>query len=584
MRVSGFVVVAAACLHAALWVGMREQTSAPDHPGPLTSVSYAPYHGSTHPDKGNRPTAAQIRSDLRLLAPQTRALRTYSSTEGGDLVPGIASEFGLKVTVGAWLDHDSKRNERELRAAVDLARKHRNVNAVVVANEAVYRGETLYVGNEPQDVAELARIKAIRNEDERRKQLESFNVARLVKIIQRVKREVQVPVTTGEIWSVWRDHPELVSAVDFIAVHILPYWEGQYAGKAVEEAINGYNELRQRYPGKRIVIAEFGWPSAGYNRRNAVPGRLQQAEVLRDFVVRADAMGIDYNIVEATDQPWKVFEGSVGPYWGIWDSSRRAKFAWTGPILDADHWKNAGIAVALGFLLSLPLLAMAGATLGQAGLLALAAHAVGGWFATVFAYWTGHYFVPGAAFALGAGILLLIPLILIALSRIDEIAAIVFGRPQRKSLAEAAVLPAYTPKVSIHIPAYREPPEMLKQTLDALAGLDYPNWEAVVVINNTPDPAFWMPVEEHCRALGERFKFINAEKVEGFKAGALRLALTHTDPDAQVIGVIDADYAVHPDWLKDLVPHFANPRVGLVQAPQDHRDGGRSLMHHAMNG
>jgi hypothetical protein len=106
----------------------------------------------------------------------------------------------------------------------------------------------------------------------------------------------------------------------------------------------------------------------------------------------------------------------------------------------------------------------------------------------------------------------------------------------------------------------------------------------VVVINNTPDPAHWRPIEEHCRALGERFKFLNAENVQGFKAGALRLALNHTAPDAEIIGVIDADYVVHSDWLKDLVPAFADPTVGLIQAPQDHRDGERSVMHHAMNG
>ena len=70
------------------------------------------------------------------------------------------------------------------------------------------------------------------------------------------------------------------------------------------------------------------------------------------------------------------------------------------------------------------------------------------------------------------------------------------------------------PKVSIHIPAYFEPVEMLKQTLDAVSRLDYPNFECVCIINNTPDPEFWQPIQDHCRALGERFKFINAEKVK----------------------------------------------------------------------
>jgi len=96
--------------------------------------------------------------------------------------------------------------------------------------------------------------------------------------------------------------------------------------------------LRQAYPGKRIVIAEFGWPSAGYNLKNAEPGRIEQAVVLRDFVSRAEAFGIDYNIVEAIDQPWKIFEGGVGPYWGLFDAARHPKFSWTGSITNPDHW------------------------------------------------------------------------------------------------------------------------------------------------------------------------------------------------------------------------------------------------------
>ena len=125
---------------------------------------------------------------------------------------------------------------------------------------------------------------------------------------------------------------------------------------------------------------------------------------------------------------------------------------------------------------------------------------------------------------------------------------------------------------------------MLMATLDAVARLAYPNFECIVVINNTPDPAIWQPVEAHCRALGERFKFVNAPVLEGYKAGALRLALAHASADADIIGIIDSDYAVSPDWLRDLVPVFVDPKVGIVQAPQDHRDGGRSPLHQVMNG
>ncbi|HET9688853.1 MAG TPA: glycosyltransferase, partial [Pseudolabrys sp.] len=509
--------------------------------------------GSAHPDSGAKARAAQIRADLKLLAPLARSVRTYSSTGGVELVPGIATEFGLRVTAGAWVDKNQDRNDREIRSVIELTKRHSNINGIIVGNETIFRGEQ--------------------------------KVPDLIQMIQRVKRATNVPVTTGEIWHVWIEHPELVSAVDYIAAHILPYWEGFSETQAVDQAVLIYDKLRKAYPGKRIVIAEFGWPSAGYNLKNANPGRIDQAVVLRDFVTRAEAYGIDYNIVEAIDQPWKIFEGGVGPYWGVFDAARNPKFDWAGSITDPNHWRLAAIALLVSVLLSLPLLAMSTITVWQAAMLAGAANVVGAWFAAVFGFWNGHYFVPGAAFALALGVILLIPLIVIALARIEEIASVAFGRKPLRLIASPALAPeSPAPKVSIHIPAHNEPPEMLMQTLDAVARLDYPNYECIIVINNTPDPTLWLPIEEHCRTLGERFKFVRADNLAGFKAGALRLALVHTAADAEVLGILDADYVVHQDWLKDLMPLFGDPTVGLVQAPQDHRDGVRSIMHHAMNG
>jgi exo-beta-1,3-glucanase (GH17 family)/cellulose synthase/poly-beta-1,6-N-acetylglucosamine synthase-like glycosyltransferase len=557
MRAVVAVLVLVTAAHAALWGLLRDKQQAPDFHGILPSVSYAPFEGTAHPDVDNIPTVEKIRDDLKKLSTITRAIRLYSSTGGVELVPPIAAEFGLKVTVGAWIDKNNERNEREIDAAINLARHNSNVIGVVVGNETIYRGEQ--------------------------------KVDDLIELIKRVKKSVNVPVTTGEIWNIWRDYPQLAYSVVFIAAHVLPYWENFTDKQAVDQAVAMFQLLRDQFPGKRIVIAEFGWPSAGYNLRNAVPGAFAQATVLRNFVNRAEAIGMDYNIVEAIDQPWKFFEGGVGPYWGILNAAREPKFSWTGPIVNPDYWKLATIALLVGILMSLPILRLAQPTVMQSMLLSAAANGVGAWAATVFAYWAGHYFVFGSAFALTLGLFLLVPLVLIAMARIEEIAAIAFGRkPRRLLIKGATVLPATEaasfPKVSIHVPAYFEPPDMLKQTLDAVSRLDYPNFECVVIINNTPDPAFWQPIQDHCRALGERFKFINAEKVEGFKAGALRIAMERTAADAEIIGVIDADYVVEPDWLKDLVPTFADPRVWLVQAPQDHRDGDRSLMHYLMNG
>ena len=585
MRIVVAVVALVTCVHAGMWSLLHRQYSSPDFNGQFASVSYSPYTRWQHPDNGDRPTADQIRSDLRLLSSYSRAVRTYSSTGGQELIPGIAAELGLKVTVGIWLTGTSEerspgvrrdprdieraqqRNEREIQSAIALARRYSNVNAIVVGNETLLRND--------------------------------MSADELISIIQRVKRASPVPVTTGETWDVWlgqdsdpskvekkvQDAIKLASAVDFLAVHILPYWDKQPLSQAVDHTISTFDRIRGAHPGKRIVIAEFGWPSGGYNYERAVPGRVEQALVIREFLSRAEAYGIDYNIIEAVDQPFKTFEGGVGAYWGVFDAARNLKFSLTGPVSDPDHWKVAGLALLLGLLFSLTILTKPQATFGEAFTLAVATNMVGAWTAVVFAFWNGHYFVPGAAFALGFGILLLIPLVLIALARIEELAAIAFGRgPRRLIAAPAPTNDGVAPKVSIHIPAHKEPPEMLKLTLDAVARLEYPNFECVVVINNTPDQAYWQPIEEHCRTLGDRFKFLNVNNLEGYKAGALRLALAHTADDAEIIGVIDADYVVRPEWLKDLVPYFADQKVGMIQSPQDHRDGDRSIMHNAMNG
>ncbi len=152
---------------------------------------------------------------------------------------------------------------------------------------------------------------------------------------------------------------------------------------------------------------------------------------------------------------------------------------------------------------------------------------VGAWFAAIVAFWKGHYFVPGAAFALGLGIVLLVPLVAIALSRMEEIAAIAFGRPPRRLANAPPLVPAASMRRrsrSMCRPAASRRTCSTPRSMP-WRGIDYPNLECVVVINNTPDPALWRPVEDHCRALGERFKFVRVDNLTGYKAGALRLAL-----------------------------------------------------------
>jgi cellulose synthase/poly-beta-1,6-N-acetylglucosamine synthase-like glycosyltransferase len=166
----------------------------------------------------------------------------------------------------------------------------------------------------------------------------------------------------------------------------------------------------------------------------------------------------------------------------------------------------------------------------------------------------------------------MIGVVIVVLVEAHEWAEALWAKNRRRGFVPMPVGDAILPMVSIHVPAYNEPPEMLIETLAALAKLDYPRFEVVVIDNNTRDPAVWKPVEAWCEVNGERFRFFHVDPLEGFKSGALNYALQHTSPDAQIIGVIDSDYVVDSNWLSDLVPQFGRPEIAIVQAPQDYRD------------
>ncbi len=146
----------------------------------------------------------------------------------------------------------------------------------------------------------------------------------------------------------------------------------------------------------------------------------------------------------------------------------------------------------------------------------------------------------------------------------------VLCRVRWRRLPPLMTLSDYVPMVSLHVPAYNEPPELVEQTLRALAKLDYPRFEVILVDNNTPSEDTWQPLAQVCRELG--FKCLHLEHWPGYKSGALNFALSMTDPKAEIVGVIDADYVVERDYLKRIVPYFADPTIAFVQAPQDYRD------------
>jgi cellulose synthase/poly-beta-1,6-N-acetylglucosamine synthase-like glycosyltransferase/uncharacterized protein YjeT (DUF2065 family) len=162
--------------------------------------------------------------------------------------------------------------------------------------------------------------------------------------------------------------------------------------------------------------------------------------------------------------------------------------------------------------------------------------------------------------------------LLLALSHMHESLDVVCRIRWHRLMDKLEPVPGYLPMVSLHLPAYNEPVEVVQKTLNSLAQLNYPNFEVLVVDNNTPRQETWRPLEEICRKLGPNFHCLHLDQWPGYKSGALNFAVTQTDPRAEIIGIIDADYEVDPNFLRELVPAFANPQVAFVQTPQDYHD------------
>ncbi|MEP2545006.1 MAG: glycosyltransferase family 2 protein [Alphaproteobacteria bacterium] len=541
----------AAVLHGLAWATTLETAVLPDVTGKVQSMSFnigAPREVWF----GRSATLRELAHALDVIKPVSRSVRTYTVSGIQAQVPALAKERGIEVMLGIWLGRDDASNRREIETAVALVRKYSNIRAVFVGNETLLR--------------------------------EDLTLEELITIIREVRTRVPVPVTTGETWDRWLSHPDLVDEVDFMSIHVLPYWEAVGAQNAVSYAFERYREVLDTFSGKEAIIAEFGWPSRGYRNREAGPDPMTQATIIRQFISEASRHGIGYNLMEAFDQPWKTMEGSVGPYWGVFDHDGTAKFSLAGAVEQPEQWRRGILALILGIVMTVLWLMTRRPTFGHALAMAIAANALSAAVAVALLYPFENYLNVGSAIAWGLGMVLMLPLTLVTLGKLDEVAEVTLGpRPKRLWRAEDAPTDASLPKVSIQIPAYRENPDMLIETLNSCAALDYPDFEVVVIINNTADESLWRPVQAHCVKLGPRFKFLNFPKIAGFKAGALTAAMPHVAPDAEILAVLDADYVVDPKWLRDLAPAFADPKVAMVQAPQDHRDGERSLLARCMN-
>src|SRR5229473_1811343 len=279
----------------------------------LLCVSYAPFRDAQTP---LQPTThigpEQIERDLADLAKITDCVRTYSIENGLDQVPALAAKVGLKVIQGIWLGSNRLKNLAQISTVVRLAKEYPGViTAVVVGNEVLLRGE--------------------------------MTTSDLAATIRSVKSQVSAPITYADVWEYWLRNREIYEAVDFVTIHILPYWEdfpvrAKYAAAHVD-AIR--KRMAVAFPGKEILIGETGWPSQGRMREGALPSRTNQARVVSEILLLAKQENFRVNLIEAYDQPWKrELEGTVGGYWGLIDSVQRAvKYPPGQAISNFPFWK-----------------------------------------------------------------------------------------------------------------------------------------------------------------------------------------------------------------------------------------------------
>ena len=264
-----------ALLTFAAWALLNRPTKEPPWPKVISGFAFSPFRANEDPTHNILPTDEEIDADLQLLQGKVHAVRTYSVQGTLADIPELAEARDMNVAIGVWLDDHRDKNEQQLQTAVRLAANHMNVVRVFIGNEVLLRGD--------------------------------LPLEELEKLLDRARAAIEQPVGTAETWNTWLTHPELAQHVDFIGVHLLPYWEGVPVDQAIEYSLAQFKRLQKAFPHKPIVVAEIGWPSRGRTHESAVASEANEALFLRRFLARAQKEQITYYVMEAFDQPWKAF-------------------------------------------------------------------------------------------------------------------------------------------------------------------------------------------------------------------------------------------------------------------------------------
>jgi exo-beta-1,3-glucanase (GH17 family) len=259
----------------------------------LHGLCFSPYVEGQGP--GDPVDESQIRERLAIVRPFVCWIRTFSCTDGNELIPAVARSYGLKTLVGVWLGENGAQNEAELDNAIRLARDGQ-VDILGVGNEVLLRGDLV--------------------EDE------------LLEFIQRAKEALPgIPVGYVDAYFKFVDYPRVTAACDVILANCYPFWEGCPAEHALLYMKEMYRRASRAAGGKPVIVSETGWPNTGSPTGGAQPSLENAVRYLVNTCRWAEEDGIEVFYFSAFDEAWKVAtEGDVGAYWGLWDKDGRPKY------------------------------------------------------------------------------------------------------------------------------------------------------------------------------------------------------------------------------------------------------------------
>jgi len=259
----------------------------------MHGLCFSPYEEGQKP--GDQITEAQIRRRLEIIAPYTKWIRIFSCTEGNDLIPKLAKEYGLKTLVGAWLGDDKTTNDKEIKALIKLS-KDGFVDIAAVGNEVMYRG----------DLSEIE----------------------LLNHIQDFKTAVpNVEVGYVDAYYEFTDRPKITEACDVILANCYPYWEECHMNYSLLYMKQMYQQALRAGQGKKVIITETGWPSQGSDLGVSHPSHDNALKYFINAQLWSDQDQIEMFYFSSFDESWKVgSEGDVGAFWGLWDKNEKLKF------------------------------------------------------------------------------------------------------------------------------------------------------------------------------------------------------------------------------------------------------------------